>query len=240
VSDPDETRLLRALDATWPAAAMHPCGGFILRDGQGGGKRVSAASAQDSADTQDIDAAEAGMRRMGQSPIFMIRSRDAALDATLQTRGYAIVDPVVLLSAPVSLLAAPVPPVTVFAIGDPLAIMAEIWAEGGVGPARLAVMHRATGPKTGLLGRTGNRPAGAGFVACDGNIAMTHALHIRPAARRRGLARHMMAFAATWAAGAGASHLSLAVTRANAAALALYASLGMTAVGQYHYRVRTT
>lgn len=238
MSGPDEDRILQALDATWPAAATCLAGGFLLREGRGGGKRVSAASVDAASGPLDIDAAETGMRRLGQTPLFMIRPRDATLDAALADRGYAVVDPVVLLCAPARHLAAAVPPVTVFAVWEPLAIMAEIWAEGGVGPARLAVMHRVPGPKTGLLGRTGNRPSGAGFVACDGPIAMTHALHIRAAARRRGLARHMMAFAASWAAGAGATHLTLAVTRANAAALGLYASLGMTAVGQYHYRAR--
>jgi ribosomal protein S18 acetylase RimI-like enzyme len=47
----------------------------------------------------------------------------------------------------------------------------------------------------------------------------------------------MMQHAATWAGRNGATHLALAVTRANAGANALYSSLGMEVVGQYHYRM---
>jgi GNAT superfamily N-acetyltransferase len=47
-----------------------------------------------------------------------------------------------------------------------------------------------------------------------------------------------MRAAARWAEGNGATTLALAVTRANSAANALYASLGMVAAGHYHYRAR--
>ena len=38
--------LQAAMDATWPAAAMHRAGPWMLRNGAGGGKRVSAATAE--------------------------------------------------------------------------------------------------------------------------------------------------------------------------------------------------
>ena len=44
--------------------------------------------------------------------------------------------------------------------------------------------------------------------------------------------------AACWAEAEGATTLALAVTTRNAAARALYASLGMAVVGQYHYRMK--
>jgi ribosomal protein S18 acetylase RimI-like enzyme len=44
--------------------------------------------------------------------------------------------------------------------------------------------------------------------------------------------------AANWAAEAGATRLSLVVTRQNAAARALYARLGLEVVGEYHYRMK--
>lgn len=232
---PDEARLLAALDATWPAAGLGHAGGFLIREGRGGGKRVSAATPEDQ--PLDIDAACGAMRALGQTPLFMLRAADAALDADLAARGFDVVDPVNLYAAPVETLAAEVPRVTVFDIWEPLAICAELWSLGGIGPARLAVMYRATGPKTALLGRLGQLPAGTGFVACDGEIAMIHALEVRPEARRRGLARHMMHHAADWAARQGATHLALAVTQANTGANALYSSLGMSVVGQYHYRI---
>ncbi len=115
--------------------------------------------------------------------------------------------------------------------------MAETWAAGGVGPARLAVMARAPQPRTWLLGRLGDRPAGCAFVALHGVVAMLHALEIAEVARRRGLGARMTRFAAAWGAARGAQTLALAVTGANTPARALYAGLGMAEVGAYHYRI---
>jgi ribosomal protein S18 acetylase RimI-like enzyme len=67
---------------------------------------------------------------------------------------------------------------------------------------------------------------------------MLHALEVRPASRRLGLGGRLVQAAAVWAAGQGATRLSLVVTRQNAAACALYARLGMDVVGQYHYRMK--
>ncbi|MGI1664127.1 GNAT family N-acetyltransferase [Palleronia sp. KMU-117] len=237
---PDEPRLLDALDATWPAAATHRAGGFLIREGKGGGKRVSAATRDaGTADArpQDIDAAIAAMRALGQTPLFMLRTVDATLDADLAARGFAVVDPVNLYAAPLDLITGEVPRVTVFDLWEPLAISAEIWAEAGIGPARLAVMQRVAGPRTALLSRLGQMPAGTAFVACDGKVAMIHALEVRPEARRKGIAGQMMRHGAAWARRHGAAYLALAVTQANAGANALYSSLGMKVVGQYHYRL---
>jgi ribosomal protein S18 acetylase RimI-like enzyme len=75
-----------------------------------------------------------------------------------------------------------------------------------------------------------------GFVALHGQTAVIHAVEVRPALRRNGAARQMLRAAAHWAAEMGADRLALAVTEANLPARALYASLGMQPVGQYHYR----
>jgi GNAT superfamily N-acetyltransferase len=99
-------------------------------------------------------------------------------------------------------------------------------------------MWRAPGPKAAILARDGDRPAGAGFVACHGTEAMLHALEVRPAHRRRGIGKTLLHAAALWAADEGAQRLSVVVTERNSAARALYARLGMQVVGQYHYRMK--
>lgn len=232
--------LTALIDGTWPAAGQRRCGPFTLRDGQGGGSRVSAATAEAEAGAADIAAAEAEMRAMGQRPNFMIREGEAALDAALDARGYAVVDPVNAWVCPiVRLTDRPVPRVTVFTIWEPLAIMVEIWAAAGIGPARLAVMHRVRGPRTGLLGRWNEKPGGVGFAAIHGRTAMVHALEILPHQRRQGLGQWMMRGAAFWAAGHGADRMVVVCTRANAGANALYAGLGMDPAGSYHYRQLT-
>ncbi len=116
--------------------------------------------------------------------------------------------------------------------------MRELWTAGGIGPARQAVMDRVAGPKTGILARADDTPAGTAFVACDGKTAMIHAIHVAPELRRRGAAGNIMRAAAHWAQDQGAETLALAVTRANDAANHLYASIGMKVVGYYHYRVK--
>lgn len=226
------------IDATWPAARMVRCGPFTLRDGQGGGNRVSAATAGGGpASDAQIDAAEAAMRAMGQRPGFRLGDDESALDARLRARGYGIADPTNLWTCPIGRLTdIPLPRVSVFTIWEPLAMMAEIWAAGGIGPERLAIMARARGPKTGLLARYNDKPGGAGFVAIHDGTAMVHALEILPHQRRQGLGGWMMRGAAFWAAEHGARRMAVLCTRANAGANALYYGLGMDLAGGYHYR----
>lgn len=235
---PDATRLYAVNDATWPPAAFHRAGPWVVREGQGGGQRVSAATAAGPVTEGDIATAEAQHHALGQTPIFMIRPGDEALDGWLAARGYRVKDPVVLYLAPVDALVDEVPPVTAFPIWPPLQIQCDIWAEGGIGPARLAVMERAAGPRTTLLGRRNDKPAGTAYVAIHDRVAMVHALEVPQAMRRQKAALYLMRRAALWARGQGADWIALAVTEANEGARALYASLGMEEAGKYHYRVR--
>ena len=232
-------RIRSVLEATWPPARREILGPWTIRDGQGGGKRVSAATANAPVRAADLPQAEAAMRALGQVPLFMIREGEQALDTLLDAHGYKVIDPVDAFTAPLVALDLPKPPrLSAIPAWPPLAVQREIWAQGGIGPARLAVMERAPFPKTALLGRLDDRVAGTVFVGIHDGIAMVHALEIHPRFRRRGLARQMMAGAAYWAAGQGATDLALVVTGANAAAQALYASLGLARVGQYHYRIK--
>lgn len=231
-----EDELFAALDATWPAARTFRSGAFMVRDGQGGGKRVSAAQAAVPEAEAGIDQAEADMTALGQTPLFLLREQDVALDRALADRGYGLVDPVSVLICPLSgLTDQPVPSLAAFVIWEPLAIMAEIWAAGGIGPARLDVMHRAS-VKTGILARHGQRPAGTAFVAVHGAYAFVHAVEVLPAHRRVGVAGWMMRKAALWAQAQGATQMVVLCTKANTPALALYSGLGFEPVAQYHYR----
>jgi len=225
------------VDVTWPAAGYLRLGPFQLRQGQGGGSRVSAASALGPVPGADVAAAGAAMQAMGQKRIFCLRPGEEALDDLLCERGYDILDPVNIYACPVDHLTDTlVPGVTVFPAWEPLAIMREIWAQGGIGPERLAIMHRVKGPKTGLLLRHDDKPAGTVFVAAQDGVAMVHALEILPAHRRQGVGRWAIRAAAFWAKDNGAHTLSVICTKANNGANGLYHSLGMEIVGEYHYR----
>ena len=232
------TQLRQALEATWPPAATTRLGDWLLRDGQGGGKRVSAATPAGPDALDQIDEAIAEMERQGQTPLFSLTPEEAPIDRALIARGFGKVDPVTVYVCDLGAVFPPIPEdARVSPLWEPLAITREIWAAGRIGAERLAVMDRVTGPKTSLLGRINDRPAAAAFVAADGEIACLHALEVRSAARRQGMARAMMLGAMDWARQAGATHLAIAVTDANDAAIGLYRALGMEACDSYHYRI---
>lgn len=176
------------------------------------------------------------MRALGQDCLFMVQPGQAALDASLAAEGYDVIDPTNGYATPVETLTdIAIPRVTAFVIWEPLAIMEEIWAAGGIGPARLAVMARAQ-TKTAILARWNEKPAGAGFVAIHAGIAMVHAVEVLAHQRRQGVAQWIMRRAAFWAQENGAHTLAVLTTAANGPANALYQGLGFAPVGGYHYR----
>lgn len=223
--------LFAALEATWPALSSRRLGPFRLRDGAGGGKRASAALLDGPFDPAALDAAEAAG-----ATLFQLRPGDEALDTALEARGYRVIDPSVIYAAPVDAVAEKPRPVSLLAAWPPLAIQRALWLEGGTGPARIAVMERASAPRQGFVARFRNRAAGVGFVALHDGTAMLHALHVDPEFRRQGVARYMVRGMADWAREAGATTFALAVTQGNAPARALYSALGMAEAAPYHYR----
>lgn len=228
---------LSVCQATWPPATSQTLGPWIINEGQGGGKRVSAARACGAVAATDVPNAEAAMEALGQDPLFMIGPDDSALDQLLATAGYEIVDPVAIYAAPLAQLTTERPPrISAFAIWEPLEIMNEIWSAGGIGPERRAVMDRVHGAKTAIFGRHKDRAAGAAFVAIHDGCAMLHALEVARPYRRQGTAINMLRLAAFWAQDHGAETLALLAQRENIASNALCASLKMQLVGQYHYR----
>lgn len=231
--------VLDIITATWPPEATTRLGPFLMCRSDGGGSRVRAARLAEGARPAtrgDIDAAVAWMRGHSQPVRFMVMDGQGALDTDLADAGFAVRDPTLVLAAPVAAVAAAPPPVTVFETWPPLAIQAEIWDQGGIGPDRRAIMARAATPKISLFGRADDRPAGSAFAAIADDIAMVHALEVAQNTRRKGLGAHMMRAAADWAERNGAARIMVLVTEDNTAARALYASLGFDPVGRYHYR----
>jgi len=234
-----DPQLYEVVDLTWPAAQMLTSGAFTLREGLGGGSRVSAATLSGDLVNADLDRAENDMRALSQVPKFMILDGQGDFDALLAKNGYDILDPVNFWECPVThLMDVEIPRVKAFAVWEPLQICREIWGSGGIGPERQAIMERATCPKTAILGRNKDHPAGAAFCGVHDGVAMVHALEILAAHRRQGMGAWLMRRAAFWAAEQGATRMTVICTKANDGANRLYASLGMACVGQYHYRVK--
>ncbi len=230
------TDLVAAMAQSWPPEEILPLGPWILRRAPGAGNRVTCATAAGPVTAADIAELTAAQRNMDQTPTVMLRDGETALDALLAFQGWRMGEEVVLYQSPLTAFTPP-PMMTTFPLWPPLGVMRLIWEEDGTAPAKQRVMDRAPHPKTAILGRTGDRAAGAAFVAIVRNVAFLHALAVSPALRRQGTARKILCAAATWAQDEGATTLALAVTRGNVGARSLYASLGMEVVGQYHYRI---
>ncbi len=236
---PDLNKLFQLIDTSWPAVSYQTIGPWLIREGKGGGSRVSAATAHAAFSATDIETAETAMRSLGQTPLFMVRTIDSGLDEMLAERGYAVKDPVTVYVIPNNDLASEKPPYArTFSTWPPLSITQEIWAEGGIDAARIGIMERVNPTKTSILGRLGAAPAGAAFVAIENGIAMLHSLEVRKRHRRNGVGIHIMREAGRWAQIQGAEWFSLLTTDENLPSNALYTSLGFKAVGHYHYRIK--
>lgn len=236
---PSVQTLYEVTEATWPQASNWQEAGFTIREGQGGGKRVSAATLASALSEADIEAAEKAMRELGQAPLFMLRDGEEGFDTTLEDRGYEVIDPVNLYAIEAKDLARDdIPRTIAIPAWEPLRIMEEIWAEGGIGPARIEVMRRAGSPKTGIVSRFNDKPAGTAFMAMHQGITMLHALEILGTQRRNGLGRWAMHRAGNWTLENGGHTVSVLCTKANDAANGLYQSLGMSLIGAYHYRIK--
>ncbi|MBP7000581.1 N-acetyltransferase [Amaricoccus sp.] len=224
-----------ALAHTWPAAETRRVGPWLARRGEGGGKRVSCATLDGPFD--GTAALAAVMRDWGQPCLVMVRAGEDELDAALAAEGYAVADPSLMLVGPAEAIAGGPAPEEAIDCQAPLACMAALWQEAGIGPGRRAVMDRARSPKAWLLGRSDQTLGAAAFVGLHGGVVMIHALAVLPACRRRGLGAILTRAAAAWGAERGASTLALAVAGDNAPARALYAGLGMREAARYHYRI---
>lgn len=231
---PTQTDLFDAVDATWAPYAFHNVEGWLIREGAGGGQRVSAATRLPATQNFKIDPAVAKIVSLGQTPLFMIRNSDVELDAELQALGYNIVDPVIILVAPThKLINNPQQHMqTIHMLNAPNTDARNIWAAGGIDQGRLDVMARVKAPKTIL--NAGDM--GVAFAAAYNGIAMVHAVEVASDHRRKGIANTMMDAACQWANDQNCDWVAVLTVRANTPARTLYENLGMVEAAAYHYR----
>jgi len=232
-----KTDYFDVIDTTWPAERYVTEGPWRLRQTKGAGSRVSSISAIEPWAEADIDRAIAAAHAVQQRPLFMIKSGEDHLDEALAARGYTVEDPSVIYALPIApLITEPLPYAKAFAMWPRVAIMDDLWDNGGIGPARRTIMERATCPKTTVLGRAGDRAAGVAYVGLHGKTAMMHAVEVASAHRRQGVSAWILRAACHWVAANGGDEISMVTTRANAPANAAYTSQGGQLVGHYHYR----
>ena len=228
-----------ASEVCWPPLNKKSIGPWIIREGEGGGNRVSSTTANDCFTKKDIFLAENHMSLLNQENIFHIRQKDSELDYILEGLGYSLVDKPLVYGSKIAKMSPPcVPPMTVFNIWPPLRIMKDIWKIGGTTDSRMAVMARCKVRKTAILGRIENKVAGCAFISEYKGIAILQSLFVLPNYRRKGLAGFIISESVKWASYKESSYLALMTDKYNKEARGLYDSLGMTVIDNYHYRVK--
>lgn len=236
----------RATLTAVPAPRIAFEGGFVLRSFAGGTGRANAACPLDPTPDPDLPArieriegfyARAGLRA---------RVRSTPLDppgmiALLEARGYRPHDESQVICGPLAGFARPDPECEV--LPGPEAAWMEVLstAEHQV-PARRAEKLRMPDllgvPAGWVLLRVEGRPAACAFVTADGPLAGLFDLAVRPEFRRRGLGQRVMAAAAAWAVGQGATWAYAQVSCTNTASLRLNAGLGLLERYRYSYYLR--
>ncbi|MDA0218905.1 MAG: GNAT family N-acetyltransferase [Proteobacteria bacterium] len=240
---------IRALEettfASWPDLAHERLDGWLLRFAAGHTKRANSVNvlhADDRELERRIGKAEQRYRGAGLRPVFRLTPlAEAGLDDALAARGYAIVEPSLVKTAPMIAGLA----------GDPAVHLSERpgegWLQGYVAAA--AMDEAACVTLQAMLARIDGRPVYAMLHGEEGPLgfalAVTHGGRVGffdvltlPHARRRGIARRIMASLIAWSRDeAGASSMWIQVVAANDPARALYRDLGFATFYGYHYRV---
>jgi GNAT superfamily N-acetyltransferase len=238
MTKPEPIDMFAAIDATWPAHRIWQSDGWTFREGRGGGKRVSSTTLAASLGAVDVAVASQTMRDMGQSDLFMIRPQDAALDHTLNTLGFEVLDPVVLLRAQIDTLPMH-PPVHAAVWRDaPDAAMTGLWALGGIEAGRLDIIRRCELPRANVMLSVDGLPVATAFVAAFKTLAMAHAVEVLKEHRGKGYGKDIMRAVLDWSRNQGATEFGIITTAENTVALSLYRGLGLVDVGQYHYRIK--
>tara|TARA_B100000497_G_scaffold56940_1_gene64920 strand:- start:983 stop:1279 length:297 start_codon:yes stop_codon:yes gene_type:complete len=78
------------IDLTWPSVSNQLQNGWLIKNGGGGGKRVSATIRVNP--NAKIEIAESLMESINQNKLFMIRKGDENLDYELHKLGYKLID----------------------------------------------------------------------------------------------------------------------------------------------------
>lgn len=220
----------------WPAYEQQRHGGWILRYAGGVTKRANSVLALDV--PADLDAAigvaEDFYASRGRRCVFAVGAAPD-LDAALEARGYALVDPTVVMVGPGG---PPEPEHEVRVEDRPWpAWLRTWWSVDGRHDSGLEEAERiCTGvPAWYAAVEEDGVPLAVGRGVPQGDTLGVYCMATLPRARRRGLARSVLRALVRHG---GTRSAYLVTTASNVAAQALYRSEGFEIRGGYHYRVR--
>ncbi len=236
----------RAAVRAWPAQEIRNVDGWLWRYSGGGSQRANSVSAlfYEGDDVEySIDKVERLYREHKAPTRFQVGfplSQPDELDARLAARGYVIHDPVTTLIKPV---------VPVDVPAD--VVLRETPSEGwmsvylsNVSPDRRPfaadILARVPGPRVFAEVVRGGAVLATALGVFFENTVIAECVGTAAAARRQGAAAAVMRALEAWAGERSAHTIGLQAVTTNAPAQGLYAALGYTPAGTYHYRYLAT
>jgi GNAT superfamily N-acetyltransferase len=238
VSEPPDAAIREVLAAAWPPSIAQARDGWLLR-ATPGVPRGRLNSALPLVPDPDLAVVEDFYATRGIPAQVQVTPLDGhpALTAELDARGWGARWPSTVLAGPATL---PEPAAVIELRPRPDAAWLAAWsAAEGRGPDDAgahadAVLAQLDGRAAYAISAAGDA-VGIG-VAGEGLCGL-FCIATRPDRRRGGLGAAVVAALAGWARERGATRLCLEVEQRNAAALALYARLGLTRRYDYLHRV---
>ncbi|MCC5580813.1 GNAT family N-acetyltransferase [Microtetraspora sp. AC03309] len=231
----------RLVDEAWPAPYRVAAGDWVYRHAGGVTKRANSVLPLGECPDlgKAIDDAEGFYADLGRPCVFSIGGgATPGLDAELESRGYHLVDPTLVMTRS-SLEGSADPTIA----PEPSPGWVDTWwrVDGGRHPAGTESSAKDWGVRilTGVpaaYASLGEKAVGRGVR--QGEWLGIYCMAVVPEARRRGLAGAVLRGLLGWGRDQGATRAYLVVTEGNEGARALYEREGFTVAGRYHYRVR--
>ena len=236
-----------AADEAWPAPVRDRLGDWVLRAADGWtGRGNSALPVGDPGLPLEeaIDAVVTWYRDHRLTPMINVPLPYAStLDAALAARGWDHRPLTLMQVAPLTAVLAgtelqpDLPPVRLSAAPSEAWLEVAAGRKGGLPAAAPAPAHRrGPGPVRRGVRRQRRTARDRARLGQRSRLVRVHLVEVVPAARRRGLARHIVGALARWATSVGASRAYLQVEQHNTPAVTLYARIGFTP--HHHYLTR--
>ena len=237
-----------AADAV-PAAIVEPLGGWRLRFNYGVKRRPNSVLANVDDGSLGLEAkiirAEAFYAFHGLKTRFQLSpaSQPEGLDALLATRGYVRVPEAVCVQVRSLSLGAslPQPTAEVKLLRTPDETFLNLYCEterltGVQAKTFQEMLEKLPGETVFALAHSKGRPAATGVGVAHSGLLGLFNIATHPSARRRGLARAVVAALLGWGQAQRAASAYLQVAENNTGAQRVYERLGFSTLYHYHYR----